>query len=331
MLSSKLTRLSFVIPVKDEEETLSELAEGIFAVVERLDGSYDCEIVFVDDGSTDGSWEEMTRLVREFGGRVTALRLRRNFGKAMALQAGFRKATGEILFTMDADLQDDPEEIPRFLEALENGFDLVSGWKRVRQDPPTKTLPSRVFNKVTAWATGVELHDFNCGFKCYRREIIDSVQIYGELHRYIPVLAHDLGFRIGEIEVRHRPRTHGESKYGLERYVRGFIDLITVLATTRWLSKPGHLFGGIGIAFGLIGAGALLYLAVIRVLGGDIAGRPLLVFGVMLSILSVQMISLGVIAEFFIRSQGPREVGNLIAEVSEKPHRPSVTRVSDGT
>lgn len=314
MNNNNVVLLSFVIPVKDEDKTIAELAKKIFSVVDAMGSGYDAEVIFIDDGSNDNSWQIMCQLAK--GYHVHALRLRRNFGKSVALAAGFRKACGDVVFTMDADLQDDPNEIPHFLKELEKGFDLVSGWKRTRHDPLLKTIPSRLFNKITSWATGVKLHDFNCGFKCYKKEIIKSVKIYGELHRYIPALAHDLGYRVGEIEVTHHPRRDGISKYGWERYVRGFVDLATVLATTRWVNKPGHLFGGVGVGLGLVGGSCLLYLSVLWLMGrGPIGGRPLLIFGVMLCIFSVQMIALGIIAEFFIRDKNPREVDALIAEV----------------
>lgn len=319
-------QLSFVIPAMDEQDTLEDLALQIMDVVGSMGNKYEAEIIFVDDGSKDNSWAVMNLLADKYQGHVQAIRLRRNFGKAAALEAGFRQSTGDIIFTMDADLQDDPNEIPRFLEALDSGLDLVSGWKRRRHDPASKTLPSRLFNKVTAWATGVPLHDFNCGYKAYRGEVVESVRLYGELHRYIPVLAHDVGFRIGEIEVLHHPRKHGVSKYGLERYVRGLLDLITVLATTRWLHKPGHLFGGLGVMAGFTGGIILTYLTVLWFLGlGPIGGRPLLLFGAMLCILSVQMISIGLIGELFIRSTKIRDINELIVSrasdtKSEKEH-----------
>lgn len=307
--------LSFVIPVKDEEATLRDLANGIFDVVAKMPVHYDVEIIFIDDGSNDRSWEIMTELVNEFQGKVLALRLRRNFGKAIALEAGFRKAKGDIVFTMDADLQDDPAEIPAFLDKLKSGFDMVSGWKRNRQDPSSKTLPSRLFNKVTAFVTGIFLHDFNCGYKAYRREVISSVRLYGELHRYIPVLANDAGFRVGEIEVRHHPRRYGTSKYGWERYARGLLDLFTVLATTRWLQKPGHLFGGIGLFSGLLGFSVLIYLSVLWFLGlGPIGTRPLFFLGLLLIILSIQMISFGLLAEFIVFTSNTRKIDKVIAE-----------------
>jgi glycosyltransferase involved in cell wall biosynthesis len=309
-----MTVISFVIPVKDESENIKELASRIFSIFLENHAGQDVEIIIIDDGSRDNSWALITQLA-EGNSKVKGIRLRRNFGKAIALDAGFRAATGDIVFTMDGDLQDDPKEIPRFLEKLNEGYDLVSGWKFKRYDPLSKTLPSRLFNKVTSWATGVNLHDFNCGFKCYKKEVIDRLNIYGELHRYVPVLAADLGFKVGEIKVEHHPRQHGVSKYGWERYLRGLVDLITVLATTRWLNKPGHLFGGIGVLFGVVGGSMLLYLSALWLMGmGPIGNRPLLLFGVLFSISSLQMISLGVIAEFFIKARNSNNVDALISE-----------------
>lgn len=315
-LKGAVVKISVVVPIKNEYASLGDLVMLIFSTVKTMPGSHELEIILVDDGSEDDSWSLIKKLSEDFRKFVNGIRLRRNFGKAIALEAGFRAATGDIIFTMDGDLQDDPKEIPRFLEKLDQGYDLVSGWKLKRHDPVSKTLPSKLFNKVTSWTTGVKLHDFNCGFKCYRREVIDRLSVYGELHRYVPVLAADLGFRVGEIEVKHHPRQHGVSKYGWERYLRGFVDLITVLATTRWLNKPGHLFGGIGVLFGFAGGLMLLYLSALWFMGlGPIGDRPLLLFGVMFSIFSLQMISLGIIAEFFIKARGP---GNIDALISEK-------------
>lgn len=305
--------LSFVVPVKNEEESLEELTNRVFDCVQTSCPDYLAEIVFVDDGSTDRSWEVMQSIAKRFPSAIRAIRFRRNLGKALALEAGFRASHGDIVFTMDADLQDDPKEIPRFLEKLDEGFDLVSGWKRTRHDPLSKTLPSKLFNGVTSLLSGVKLNDFNCGFKCYRREVIDNIRLYGEMHRYIPLLAADLGYRVGEIAVEHHPRKHGQSKYGWERYVRGSIDLLTVLATTRWLAKPGHLFGGIGVVLGLIGGVSLAYLAVIWLFTDiPIGNRPLLSFGVLSMVASLQMLSLGVVAEFFIKNS-PIDVDRYIS------------------
>lgn len=305
--------ISVVVPVKNEAASLVELADRICDALKAKCGHHACEILFVDDGSSDASWHTIMAICNRWPGVVYGIRFRRNMGKALALEAGFRACRGDIIFTMDADLQDDPAEIPKFLEKLDSGFDLVSGWKRTRHDPLSKTLPSKIFNSVTAKLTGVKLNDFNCGFKCYRREVVDQIQIYGELHRYIPVLAAELGYRVGEVEVVHHPRAHGVSNYGWERYLRGLIDLLTVLATTRWLAKPGHLFGGIGVLLGLIGGASLGYLFVIWLCGGQaIGGRPLLMFGVLTSVASLQMLSLGVIAEFFVKSM-PLDVNRYIA------------------
>jgi glycosyltransferase involved in cell wall biosynthesis len=307
-------KISIVIPARNEESSLRQITEQINATVVGMDLVAPIEIIFVDDGSTDGSWNIIEELSRNAANHVRGIRLRRNFGKASALSAGFKECVGDLIFTMDADLQDEPKEIPRFIAKIEEGYDLVSGWKRVRNDPFSKTAPSRLFNHITARLTGIDLHDFNCGFKCYRREVIDNIVLYGELHRYIPVLAHDLGFRIGELSVEHHPRVHGVSKYGWERYARGMVDLLTVLAITRWLHKPGHLFGGLGLLLGLMGFSVLGYLFVVWLLGlGTIGGRPLLTFGVLTSLISLQMISLGVIAEFFIKFNQPKQLNAFIA------------------
>ncbi len=254
--------LSFVIPLKNEAESLNELYQRLVDVIERLAVRF--ELIFVDDGSTDDSLA-LLQALRGEDARVKIIQFQGNFGKAAALAAGFEHAAGRIVFTMDADLQDDPAEIPAFLKKLDEGYDLVSGWKRIRQDPLSKTLPSRLFNAVTARLTGVRLHDFNCGFKAYRREVLANTPIYGELHRYVPVLAAAKGFKVGEVVVRHHPRLHGRSKYGIERLTRGLFDLLTVLFLTRYLKRPLHFFGGIGLAVGGIGFLCLLYLTIVLV------------------------------------------------------------------
>jgi glycosyltransferase involved in cell wall biosynthesis len=242
--------------------------------------------------------------------RVKLVRLRRNFGKAAALCAGYDHSVGRVLVTMDGDLQDDPEEIPRFLAALdERGLDLVSGWKRRRRDPMTKRWPSRLFNAVTRGLARVELHDFNSGFKAYRREVLDQVAVYGELHRYIPVLASRRGFAVGEIEVEHHPRRHGKSKYGWDRFYKGLLDLITVLFITRYTRRPLHLFGALGIGFFTAGLGINLYLASLWFFRGEfLSNRPLLLLGVLLMLLGIQVLTTGLIAEMitlknFVRSE----------------------------
>jgi glycosyltransferase involved in cell wall biosynthesis len=312
-----------VIPVHNEEATLKILFEKISHVMlqEKIDHY---EVIFIDDGSKDQSWMEICDLVNQHPILIKAIKLRRNFGKSAALSAGFRKSIGKIIFTLDADLQDDPAEIPNFLHHLESGLDLVSGWRKNRNDPLSKTLPSKLFNSVTALLTGVQLHDINCGFKAYRKEVLDSIKVYGELHRYIPVLANSFGFKIGEVVVKHHFRKFGKSNYGWERYARGFIDLLTVLATTHYLHKPGHLFGSIGLFFGAIGLISLTYLIILWFLNlggmnlGPIGTRPLLFFGILCTILSVQLISLGILGELITRNVDPNYVDQQIAEVLDE-------------
>ncbi len=296
-------RLSVVIPLYNEEASLRQLFEGIQTAAEPL-GKY--EVIFVDDGSTDGSWKEIEALSKQHPQQVRGLRLRRNFGKASALSAGFKHAQGEIIFTMDGDLQDDPAEIPNFLKKLDEGYDLVSGWKKVRHDPMIhKTLPSRLFNWVTSLLTGVKLHDFNCGFKAYRREVVQDMPLYGELHRFMPVFAHAEGFRVGEMPVNHRARKFGKSKYGWYRSIKGCMDLLSVSAMTRFGQRPGHLFGSLSVLFGAAGFFTLLYLWINQLMGHYIEGRPLFFFGIMCVILAAQMLCTGVLAELLLRQTAP--------------------------
>jgi len=306
--------LSVVVPAKDEEESLPLLVARVLEVC-ASSGLVLSDIVLVDDGSRDKTWAVMTQLA-ESNTAVQAIRLRRNFGKATALMVGIGACAGDVIITMDADLQDDPDEIPRFIQTLDAGWDLVSGWKKDRHDPLSKTLPSRLFNKVTARISGVHLHDFNCGFKAYRREIFDSVELYGELHRYVPVLAHALGYRVAEIPVRHHARRFGKSKYGVARYLRGFLDLLTVVMITRYAYRPGHLFGGIGAFFLVAGGAVLSYLTGLKLLtGASIGGRPLLLFGVMVVIIGIQLVMFGMLAELVIsRTQRPVEAQNVVAQ-----------------
>ena len=310
MPTSSSLFLSFVVPVKNEYQTLETLYKGISEAVSLLKKTVRFEIIFIDDGSDDESWQVMDNLVTQYPETIKAIKLRRNFGKAYALSCGFKKCKGDIVFTMDADLQDDPSEIPKFLNKISEGYDVVSGWKNNRQDPLSKTLPSKLFNKMTAFITGIPLHDFNCGFKAYKKEVLESIKIYGELHRYIPVLANELGFISTEVSIKHNKREFGSSKYGLERYTRGLVDLLTVLVTTRYLKKPGHLFGGLGVLSGLIGTVILGYLGILWFTGErPIGTRPLFSVGILLEILSIQMISLGVLAELITRHNdiGPSE------------------------
>ncbi len=291
--------IGIVVPVLDERESLAELVERIRRAVEEHNLTLE-EILFVDDGSSDGSWEEINSLAAA-DPSVRGVRLRRNFGKATALNVGFGLVRGDIVVTMDADLQDDPAELPKFIEKLRDGYDLVSGWKQARQDPLSKTLPSLLFNFVTMRVSGVRLHDFNCGFKAYRRSIFDNIELYGELHRYIPALAHALGYRVGEVPVRHHARKHGRSKYGVSRYLRGFLDLLTVVMITRYAWRPGHLFGGIGTLLLVSGGGILTYLTGLKLFtGASIGTRPLLLLGATLLIIGIQVLSFGMLSELLL-------------------------------
>ena len=291
--------VTVVVPFRDEEATLSELFRAIEAVLDRAGISF--EVLFVDDGSTDGSAFVVDQLSRH-DDRARLLRLRRNFGKAAALATGFRESRGRCVVTMDADLQDDPEEIPRLLARMDAGFDVISGWKRLRRDPLSRRLASKVFNSVTSWASGLRLHDYNCGLKAYRSECAKEIAetCYGELHRYLPMLAHWRGYRVTELEVNHRPRLHGRSRYGLERYVRGGLDLITALFLSRYARRPMHVFGGLGLVLFGLGSLALSYLAALKIVGGSIGNRPLTEFAVAAFIAGVQMILTGVLAEALI-------------------------------
>ncbi len=301
-------KLSLVIPVFNEEESL----EALFGEIDEVADAegYALDLIFVDDGSSDGSWSVISSLAAR-DPRVRGIRFRRNFGKAAALNAGFDAAAGELVMTLDADLQDDPREIPRFLAEMQNDLDVVSGWKKVRHDPWHKVLPSRVFNGMVSWLTGVKLHDHNCGMKCYRREIFDEVRLYGELHRFVPVLAHARGYRVGELVINHRPRKFGRSKYGVKRFVKGFLDLLTVKFLTGFGHRPQHFLGTIGLICFLVGAIGLGYLAAIWLLTqsgyadfGPIGGRPLLIYSVAALLLGAQFMSVGMLAEMITAYSG---------------------------
>jgi glycosyltransferase involved in cell wall biosynthesis len=286
--------ISVVVPVHDEERSVALLYDELRSALEPLHAEW--EAIFVDDGSTDGTFAALTRL-HNAEPNVRVVRLRRNFGKAAALVAGFDQARGDTVVTIDGDLQDDPAEIPRLLAKLDEGFDLVSGWKTQRRDPFTRRILSRIFNRVTSAFSGVRLHDMNCGLKAYRAEVVHGLRLYGELHRFIPVLAHYRGFRIAELPVNHRPREHGRSRYGPERYLRGFLDLLTVSFIGRYRHRPLHLFGGLGLILGFIGSAILIYLTVVKILGHAIGHRPLLLLGVLLVVIGMQFFSLGLISE----------------------------------
>jgi glycosyltransferase involved in cell wall biosynthesis len=286
--------ISVVVPLHNEERSVERLFDELQAALAPLEMPW--EVVFVDDGSTDETFARLARLHAAHG-NMRAVRLRRNAGKAAALDAGFAEAVGELLVTIDGDLQDDPAEIPRLLAKLEEGFDLVTGWKTRRRDPLARRLLSKLFNAVTSSVSGLRLHDMNCGLKAYRAEVVDGMRLYGELHRFIPVLAHYRGFRIAELPVRHRPREHGRSRYGMERYVRGFLDLLTVTFMGRYRHRPLHLFGGLGLLFGVAGVAILTYLTVLKIGGEAIGHRPLLTLGVLLVVVGMQFLSLGLLSE----------------------------------
>lgn len=296
-------RLSIVVPCHNEEGNLPELHKRVTAVINSLGVPY--EFIVIDDGSTDGTWNAIKQLHQQ-DPNVLALRHRRNFGKAQGLSNGFAIATGDIVITMDGDLQDDPNEIPRFLETLDEGYDLVSGWKQRRQDPRGKTAPSKVFNWTVRKASGVQLHDFNCGFKAYRSEVTRSIRLYGELHRFTPVLAHAEGFRIAELPVTHHPRTWGQSKYGWSRLVKGFFDLLTVVFLTNYRHRPMHLFGIPGLFAIMLGFffGVVLTFEKV-VLDHAIGTRPLLMLSVLLLVVGTQFFGLGLLGEFLAHGQNP--------------------------
>lgn len=315
--------VSVVIPVYNEEGSLEELTRRIFEVL----GDDDFEIIFVDDGSRDNSRAIMQRLAAE-DSRIRLIRFLRNFGKSAALAAGFEESRGDIVITMDADLQDDPAMIPNFLATIESGYDLVSGWKVHRHDPPSKTVPSRLFNLVTAKATGVKLHDFNCGFKAYRRELVDKLSIYGELHRFIPALAHWKGFEVAEIPVEHHPRLHGKSKFGTRRFLSGLLDLATVLFLTRFNRKPLHLFGSVGLLSVMAGLLINVYLTVLRIQGETIGNRPLLMLGVLLMIIGLQFFGIGLLADLSNLTSSRRADLDHHYEVWPVPTKPVVRRAT---
>ncbi len=305
-----------VIPVFNEAESLPPLCQELAQVLAGQ--SY--EIVLVDDGSTDATPQVVASLLDDYDG-LRVVCFARNFGKAEALAAGFREARGEVIITMDGDLQDNPAEIPKLLAALDEGYDLVSSWKSPRHDPPSKTIPSRFFNLVTARLSGLPLHDFNSGLKAYRRPLIESLDLYGEHHRFIPLLAHWKGFRVGEVPVSHRPRPFGRSKFGIGRFLAGLFDLFTVLFLTRFSAKPLHLFGSLGLAFLGIGLLINLYLTWIWFHGEAIGQRPLLMLGVLLMVMGLQFLIMGLLGEMMTQTSargGPSHVYKVL-EASREP------------
>jgi len=309
--------ISIVVPLLNEEHSLDALYHEIASTLDVRSEPW--ELVFVDDGSTDGSLSVLSRLHHETT-NVVVVHLRRNFGKAAALQAGFLEARGDVIVTIDADLQDDPAEIPQLLTKLDEGFDLVSGWKTRRNDPLLRRLFSRMFNRAIAVVSGVKLHDVNCGLKAYRAEVLQEMRLYGELHRFIPVLASYRGFRIAELPVNHRSRVHGRSRYGPERYLRGFFDLLSVTFMGRYRHRPLHLFGTVGLLMGVVGFLILAYLTAVKIGGAGIGHRPLLTLGVLLVVVGIQLVSLGLLSELITSQHEERidereRIDRLVEEV----------------
>ena len=316
--------LSAVIPVFNEADSLETL-HGELAEVGRAEG-YELEVIYVDDGSTDKSWEVIQRLAAA-DSQVRGIRFRRNFGKAAALSAGFNAARGERVMTLDGDLQDDPREIPRFLARLDEGLDVVSGWKQVRLDPWHKVGPSRIFNWLVGLLTGVHLHDHNCGMKCYRREIFREVRLYGELHRFVPVLAHARGFRVGELAINHRPRRFGQSKYGWRRFVKGFLDLLTVKFLTGFGQRPQHLLGTVGLVLFVLGGAGLGVLTgwwIVSRLSEDLVDldlhkRAAFFYSLGAILLGGQLMSIGFLAELITAYHGRDAENYSVAEDTMHP------------
>ncbi len=293
-------KISVVVPLYNEEESLRPLVQEIKKSVEKL--SIDYEILFVDDGSTDKSFSVIKELARN-DNKIRYISFRKNYGKSAALDVGFKNVKGDVVITMDADLQDDPAEIPNLLKKLEEGYDLVSGWKKVRYDPFVKKYSSRFFNYVTRLLTGIKIHDFNCGLKAYRKKVVKELDIHGELHRYIPVLAGWKGFRISEIVVKHHPRRYGKTKFGISRFFKGFLDLITVIFTTRYIQRPMHVFGLVGGVFFIIGILINAYLTYEWFFENKyIKNRPLFFLAILLIIVGIQFFSVGLLGEIMVHN-----------------------------
>ena len=299
--------LSLVIPLLDEKDSLGELRSWIGRVADEMGIQY--EIIFIDDGSRDGSWQVIQQLAAATP-QVRGIKFRRNYGKSAALFAGFQAAEGRVVITMDADLQDSPDEIPELYTMIDSGeFDLVSGWKKKRYDPISKTIPTQLYNAVTRWVSGIHLHDFNCGLKAYRNDVVKSIEVYGEMHRYIPMLAKWAGFyRIGEKVVEHRARKYGKTKFGLERFINGFLDLLSISFVGKFGKRPMHLFGSMGTLFIFGGFLILLYLSISKIFYniGGIAERPLFYLGILAAIIGSQLFLTGFLAELVVRNSSQR-------------------------
>lgn len=300
-MAKSTVKISIVVPLFNEEESLVELHERLSKAVCSLEKPI--EFLFIDDGSTDNSMQVLSELHNK-DPQVRVVQFRRNYGKSAALALGFKEARGEFIVTLDADLQDEPYEIPNLVKKLEEGFDLVSGWKKIRKDPFIKKNTSKLFNYVTREMTGLRIHDINCGLKAYRREVTETVNVYGQLHRFLPVLAQWQGFKVGEVVVKHNPRKYGRTKFGASRFIAGFFDLVTVLFITRYTKRPLHLFGLIGLVSFAVGVGISAYLAVERLLLGKyLSDRPLLFLGILAIIVGVQFVSIGLLGEMITESR----------------------------
>ncbi len=295
---AKAPQISFIIPAKDEEKTISLIYNQILLETKKLRKSY--EIIFIDDGSSDSTFSEIKKLIKK-NKNIKAIKHRGNFGKSIALQSGFDESRGEIVITMDADLQDDPKEISKFIKKIEEGYDLVSGWKKKRFDPPTKTIPSKIGNWLTRKLTGIKIHDLNCGFKAYKKRVLKDIHLYGELYKFIPVIVAHQNFKVTEIVVSHKPRKYGVSKFGMERNIKGVLDLITVVFLTGYIRRPGHFFGFWGMVSFFMGFIIGVYITYLRITTGSIQYRqPLLFLGMLLMIIGVQLISTGLVAEMIV-------------------------------
>lgn len=309
-LQKSKPELSIVIPLLNELESIPTLYQGIVREMSAVNYGY--EIIFIDDGSTDGSFDVISKL-HENDECVKGIRLRRNFGKSLALNEAFRRASGDVLITMDADLQDDPKEIPRLIDKLNEGYDLVSGWKKIRKDPViSKNFPSKLFNMMVRLGSGLKLHDFNCGLKAYRRSVVGKLHLYGEMHRFVPVLVYAQGYRVTEIPVKHHPRKFGVSKFGLTRFTHGFFDFMTVVFLTKFLKRPMHFFGGLGTLISAIGVAICTYLTYLWFAGEVIGNRPLLTLGVLFIIVGVQMGTTGLVAEMLNFNNRKNDNGEIV-------------------
>ncbi|MEA2088607.1 MAG: glycosyltransferase family 2 protein [Patescibacteria group bacterium] len=301
-------KISIIIPLLNEAESIEELNKKIIEVLSSL--NFDYEIIYIDDGSTDNSYKILKKL-KQANEKIIIIHFKKNFGKSIALNIGFQEAIGDLIITMDADLQDDPLEIPNFIEKINKGYDLISGWKQNRKDRFIKLISSKIFNTTVSLLSGLKLNDVNCGFKIYKKDVIKNINIYGELHRFLPVLAYEKGFKIGELKIKHNNRKFGKSKYGkfgLRRFKNYLLDPINILFLTKYSKKPAHFFGGIGFLFLFFGLIACLYLTTLWFLGQrPIGNRPLLFFGILLIMMGIQLISMGFLGEIVTKKNSSKE------------------------